>query len=456
MTTLITFISGRRLAVVLGLALLVRLTMLLLLRDTLDFEQPGAAIHGSEAYDAYALNLLSTGVYGREPGVPDASIPPMYSYALAVVYALFGRGFVQVGLFHIALDLAAVGLLYDTARRLFGGERGAWIGFWAGVFTACYPYLVFQNLTLIDTGFWMLLLHLFVWVMLLLRTRPGFDRGTLLLGLAAGLVLGVATLTRPITPPLALLLALWFLFRLPLRAAFVRLLPVALVSAACVGLWIGRNFAQLGAFIPMTTTSGANFWQGNSEWTIPVFQAGYDVQWTKPEGVPSSTTDRDADAQRFAKAFDFLRANPDRIPLLLWTKFVVHWNPQITPLYNPRANERWELDDTGALRVLPADATIAGVTAANVSYNDGLLDRVGRPAHLLYFGGLLLLAIVSVPVTWHLWRDVSLLWFVQLSMTIMYVAFHPSTRYRSPSDPLLFVMSAAALVLLWGRWRQRA
>jgi len=41
-------------------------------------------------------------------------------------------------------------------------------------------------------------------------------------------------------------------------------------------------------------------------------------------------------------------------------------------------------------------------------------------------------------------------------MTIMYVAFHPSTRYRSPSDPLLFVMSAAALVLLWGRWRQRA
>jgi hypothetical protein len=33
-------------------------------------------------------------------------------------------------------------------------------------------------------------------------------------------------------------------------------------------------------------------------------------------------------------------------------------------------------------------------------------------------------------------------------MTLMYVVFHPSTRYRSPSDPLLFVMSAITLATL--------
>lgn len=452
--TLIALIRRHRLALILLLTLLVRLTALFVLRDTLDFQQPGAAIHGSEAYDAYALNLLATGVYGRVPGIPDASIPPTYSYALAGVYGLFGRGFVQVGLFHIALDLLSVALLYAIARRLFNDEIGAWIGFWAGVFTACYPYLVFQNLTLIDTGFWMLLLHLFVYLMIVLRERIQLNRGTVGVALLAGLVLGIGTLTRPITPPLALLLALWFLLRLSLWQTLLRLLPVALLAVAVVGVWIARNAVELGAFIPMTTTSGANFWQGNSEWTIPVLQAGYDVQWTAPTDVPSSTTDRAADALRFTRAFEYLSANPQDIPLLLWTKFLVHWDPRITPLSNPRPNERWQLAGR-ELVIVASDDSIAGVTTANAGYNDGLLDRFGRPLHLIYFGGLLLLALLSVPLTWQRWRTVSLLWLVQLSMTLIYVIFHPSTRYRSPSDPLLFVMSAATVVLLWTRWRQK-
>lgn len=434
------------------LTLSVRLAALIVLQPMLDFTQAGADIHGSEAYDAYALNLLATGVYGREAGVPDAMIPPLYSCALAAVYGLFGRGYWQVGLFHTLLDLASVALLYGIARRLFHGERGRWIGLLGGAFTAGYPYLVFQNLTLIDTGFWMLLLHGFVYCMI--RLRDGAGREVWGWALLAGLALGAGTLTRPVTPPLALLLALWFLFRLPLWPSVARLLPVALVSAAVVAVWIARNWFTLGAFIPMTTTSGANFWQGNSEWTIPVFQAGYDVQWTAPEGIDPTLDARAADAQRFARAFDYLRANSQDIPRLLWTKFIVHWNPQITPLRNPLPNERWRLEG-GQLVVFQAEESITGVTSANVSYNASLLDTVGRPLHLLYFGGLLLLAILSLPLTAPLWRDVSLLWFVQLSMTIMYVAFHPSTRYRSPSDPLLFLMSAATLALLWERWRAR-
>jgi hypothetical protein len=32
--------------------------------------------------------------------------PPLYSYALALVYAIFGRGYWQVGLFHTTLDMS--------------------------------------------------------------------------------------------------------------------------------------------------------------------------------------------------------------------------------------------------------------------------------------------------------------------------------------------------------------
>ena len=77
-------------------------------------------------------------------------------------------------------------------------------------------------------------------------------------------------------------------------------------------------------------------------------------------------------------------------------------------------------------------------------YNDSEFGAA-RVIHRFYFGGLLALALVGVALTLKRWRDVALLWFVQISMTIIYVVFHPSTRYRVPSDPLLFLFSAYTL-----------
>jgi hypothetical protein len=66
--------------------------------------------------------------------------------------------------------------------------------------------------------------------------------------------------------------------------------------------------------------------------------------------------------------------------------------------------------------------------------------------HSLYWGGLFLLGLAGIVLSARYWREVSLLWFVQISMTLVYVAFHPSTRYRVPTDPLMFLFSAYALV----------
>jgi hypothetical protein len=115
-----------------------------------------------------------------------------------------------------------------------------------------------------------------------------------------------------------------------------------------------------------------------------------------------------------------------------------------------------ELSASGELLILPDEGDIEGVTQANVSYDSGLMNTVGRPVHMLYFGGLLALAIVGVILSLKQWRDVSLLWFVQIAMCFVYMIFHPSTRYRAPSDPLLFAFSAYALVWTWHWWRSRA
>lgn len=449
--TLLRRMAAHKLLTVLLLAACVRLVLLVLLADTLDFTRN--AIHGSEAYDVYAQNLLATGVYGREAGTPDALIPPLYSYALAGVYALFGRGYWQVGLFHTALDLLTLVLLYDIGRRLFAQTRyPAWVGALAALFTALYPYLAFQNLTLIDTPLFILLLHLFIWLLIVLREQATLNWRTVLIAIAAGAVLGMTTLARALLPPLAILAAIWFLFRLSWWQTVLRLVPVALVSLLVLLPWMLRGYAIYAAFVPVALNSGENIYQGNNPQTVPLFRAGYDAQWSTPPSGLESVTDRVERNRLLTQAgLDYLRDNPDKIPELLWVKFLVHWSIEITPRRNPQPGETLRLNPaTETIEVLQGE-TIIGVTEANAAYDGGLFDTLGRPVHVLYFGGLLLLSVVGVLLSLRYWRDVALLWFVQISMMGMYLLFHPSTRYRVPSDPLLFLFAAYAVVWL-GSW----
>jgi 4-amino-4-deoxy-L-arabinose transferase-like glycosyltransferase len=450
LNSLFRLLITHRLALLLALCVVVRVAALLALPGIFDFVSSGE-IHGSSTFDVYARNLLATGVYGITPGVPDAMLPPAYSYVLAAVYGIFGRGYWQVGLFHTLLDALSIAMLCAIGKRLLN-ERVGWL---AGLFYALYPYLVFQNLTLIDTPLFMAELHAFVLIAVLLRERPQRDRAAWALAILGGLVLGVSALTRPILMPLAGFVALWFLFRRSLADTFLRLLPVAGVSLLVLAPWILRNQAVYGAFVPASITGGSNFYQGNNPDVIPFLEAGYDVQWTGPNQQIDNPNTPAADNLRMSLALDWLRANPGIIPKLLWTKFLTHWSIDIFPRRNPTTGEAPNPDYVGTAQRGSDDTgepTLGSLPPGDpVAVYDSPGFAAARVVHRLYFGGLLLLALVGVALTLRRWRDVALLWFVQISMTLIYVIFHPSTRYRVPSDPLLFLFSACALVWLWER-----
>ncbi len=448
--------SKHKLFVVIAVAIIARLTLLVAFPQVFAFSEPGAEIHGSEAYDEYAINLVETGVYGRVPGVADAGLPPLYSYVLSLIYRLFGRHYVAVAAAHILFDALSITLLYDICRRLFprDPQRGEGIGALAGLFFALYPYLIFQNLTLNDTALWILLVHLFVWLLLRLRERESLDRGTLLLAAEAGAILGIATLARALLPALALLAVIWFLFKLSWTQTVLRLLPVALVSLLVLLPWLMRSQRIYGDFVPIALNSGENIFQGNNPHSAAVFRAGYDVQWlTAPPDIPPLEQPVRRNNALAAAGWRYLRENPEAIPELLLIKLGVYWNPQVTPLRNLRQGEQLAVDDKGEVVIISGEGSQIGVTAANAAYqDDGLFNVIGRGAHLIYFGGLLLLAVVGVWLSRREWRMLSLLLFAQSSQTLMYLLFHPSTRYRSPTDPLLFVFSAYAALWVVEWW----
>ncbi len=444
-----------KLPLVIGIAVLVRLFLFFALPQHFDFCDAAGEIHGSVAYDEYAQNLLATGEYGRVSGQPDAGLPPLYSYVLALVYRLFGRSCLAVILAHSLFDALSLSLLYAICRRLFP-RRGDWIGALAGLFFALYPYLIFQSLTLNDTALWIFLLHLFVWLLIALRARPVYDRYTLLIALAAGAALGISALARALLPPLALLAALWFLFRLSWRQTLLRLLPVALMSVLVLLPWLWRGYSIYGGFVPIALNGGGNLYQGNNRWTAAVFRLGYDAQWLPAlEDAPPKTEPLRRNNALAAAGWRYLRENPAAISELLWLKFQVYWSAEIRPSKNLRRGERLVGKADGTVEVIRGAGSHVGVTSANAAYAEDSLFGIGGRVHALYFGGLWLLAFAGAWLTRRAWRETSLLVFVQVSQTVMYLLFHPSTRYRSPTDPLLFVFSALALVWLVDWWRGR-
>ncbi|MYI41966.1 MAG: hypothetical protein F4063_08630, partial [Chloroflexi bacterium] len=295
-----------KLAVVVAIAILTRLATLLMLPDVFAYSEPGGEVHGSVAYDEYARNLLATGVYGHSPGVPDAGLPPLYSVILTAIYGVFGRSYLAVALWHIVFDALSIALLTAICRRLtftpprsprrVGGRQNAplpansWgetVGALAGLFFALYPYLIFQNLALNDTALWILLLHTFVWLLVLLGERTQWDKGALFLALAAGIVLGLSALARALLPALALLALPCLALRLGWRGTLLRMLPVAIMSLLVVLPWLLRGAAIYGGFVPIALNSGENIYQGNHPYTTAILRAGYDAQWLPaPQAAP--------------------------------------------------------------------------------------------------------------------------------------------------------------------------
>ena len=417
--------------------------MLLSFPSVFAFERTGV-IHGSEAYDTYARNLLATGVYGLQPGVPDAVLPPLYSILVAGVYAT-GGGLRGVAALHIAMDALSVATLVVIGRRLMPG--GLAVGLLAGLLFGLYPYLVFQGLVLSDTALFVLLLHPFVLSAVLLWERPARAPRTWAVATLGGLALAGATLTRPIVLPLAVLVGVWFLLRYDLRETVARLLPMALVALAAVAPWIARNYVELHAIVPVGASMGSNFWQGNNASTLPLLRAGYDVQWATPDAAIPERPILEREAALLHASLRYLRDHPDQVPELLWVKFHTHWSFDVTPRRNPRTGAET------APRAGTATPKAPDPPAAVVEYSAPLFDRLGRTTHRLYWGTLLVLGVIGMVLVSPAWRSVALLYFVQASMTVVYMIFHPSTRYRAPTDPLFFLFSAFTLVWLWRRAR---
>jgi len=90
--------------------------------------------HADEAlYAGWALSILD-----HDPLLLDAPVdkPPLYLYALAGSFCLFGRSELAARQVSLAASMLGIALVYGLGRRLYSRE----VGFWAALFMALSPF----------------------------------------------------------------------------------------------------------------------------------------------------------------------------------------------------------------------------------------------------------------------------------------------------------------------------
>jgi hypothetical protein len=349
----------------------------------------------------WARNLASAKVGFSPLRTKLVFYPPLYHYFIAVGETAFGS------LAAVKWAQALLGALLVPAVGLVGGRAfGPRAGLAAAAVTAFYPELVW-----FAVHFWSETVFLVLLWWALERLLAADEAAGWTPVIAAGLLWGLAILTRETILYFTPLAALWLGFR---RGTPGRLRAMAfLLAALCVvAPWTWRNWAVYRGFIPVSTAGGLNLFQGNAPLTR---QQVYD----RYRAVPGRL-----EQYRYARRMG-LQAILERQPAWLFEKL-----RDELPLF-------WEADSLalvhikrGAYGGVATGWAVAAALAVLLPYLAVLALAVGGMA--------------AFPLT----RQRGLLTLFLLYYVAIHVATHGFARYRLPAMPVLFVFAGAAWISL--------
>jgi 4-amino-4-deoxy-L-arabinose transferase-like glycosyltransferase len=328
--------------------------------------------------------------------------PPLYPYFIAVPFALFH------GLQAVKWAQVLVGALLAPAVGRIGGHAfGARAGLLAAGIAAFYPELIwfaahFWSETLFMTLLW--------WA--IERLIAAEARGSARAAAAAGLLWGLAILTRETILYLTPLAAAWLAWRARPPRTGRPALAFLLCAVLTVAPWTIRNWMAFRAFVPVATSGGLALFQGNARLTRQEVYDRYEAVHGRIEQY------------RFARREGW-KAIRDRQPAWAFEKL------------RDQMPNFWEADSLALIHIkrgaYGAVPTVAAVAAAVVVIAPYLALLAG------FVAGVALLPVDRIR---------GLLLGFLVGYNALHVVTHGFARYRLPVMPVVFVFAAAGY-LAW-------
>ena len=397
-----TTIEIRHLLATLGIAFLTRLLWALFV--------PVIPVSDPFAYHTFAVNLVHHGVYGWSAEEPTAIWPPGTSVAYALVYAIAGIGQWQVKCFNLAVGLVIVLLTIKLGTRWFNRR----VGIIAGLLVGLWPVFI-EYTTIIGSE--PLFTAALLGILLLFDKIVSDKKHFAWLAAGLGILIGLTSLLRP--PALLFPGLLAFVFLLQKRQIVSSLKLLCITSAftlLVIAPWCARNHALFGQFVAVSTSGGMNLWMGNNPDTTGGYQAPPQIDGANEAQIDQILGNEAAAYIRQAPVAFVMRSAVKMIRLYERETIGLWWNAQ-------GIDSNFGSFGSMAIRVA-SQAFWAGALAlfaigCYCSYRQGLLSFVIHPgvATLVYF-------------------------------TLIYAIIVIQDRYHIPTDPIMAIFGAYAIVRL--------
>jgi len=245
--------TNRFLLVILMLALLLRVLYLVQYHQSPEWEQ-------LTVDNWYHHHWAETVADGNVVGDTTYFRAPLYTFCLGLFYALFGTSLWTARLLGLLIGLASILMTYLLARRI-AGKKPALA---AAALHAIYPTILYFEFELLLDPLFTLLTQMAVYRFLIWLETPG-NRNLLY----AGLIFGLAAITRPSILVAILLVAAWLAERAwRNRTGFLQ-------AVLQVGIFVGgalicilpvtvRNLVIAGDPVLISSQGGINLYIGNN------------------------------------------------------------------------------------------------------------------------------------------------------------------------------------------------
>lgn len=367
-------------------------------------------------YHERALGLIQGQGYTFN-GKATAYWPIGYPLFLAALYKIFGPHLYVAKAANVLIGSLTVGLAYLLGNKLWG----FWPGLIGALSLAFLPSYIEWTSVLCSEVLYTFLLMTSIYIFVCKRPeqQKWYHPAT------SGLLLGTAIIVRANSLLLPfVLIFLYFVFSKSLRRGAVQAAILLLAVVLVIAPVTLRNYLVFHRFIPISTNSGINMWQGNN----PNATGGY--YWpSDPENNPlmpylDDELKRDQIARKLV--VEFIHDNPVKFLKLVTEKIRLYYLGDTSALL-------FSLDP--AYPPLPEALKSTITNLANEYYRIMMLISIFGMASYFYFRKLV--------------RD----WFsfltiigVILYFTALHSVFYAMDRYRFPIMPLFALLSGSGCV----------
>ncbi len=359
--------------------------------------------HGTLFYDL-AVNLASGRGLCTEAGC--AIRAPYYPSFLAAT-TLAGKSYLWVVVPQALMGAGTALCAYLIGKRLFNES----IGMLGSLLTALYPYYVVNDTALEETGMFTFLTALSVFLLLGARSSSGVTGWTM-----AGFVLGAAVLTDETLLPFAVGALLWIGLwgEGSRRRRMDRFVSIASACALLVGVWMARNYMQVGTPV-LTSELGWELWIANNPKTFshhPVESMDRNAEEALSALSPAERQELDGISDEILKsdwfeekAFDYMKAHPLETVRGAARRLLAAFS--------------WSLDPSRE-------------TSVQLMY-------------FISYAPISLLGSLGMILTWRRWKEVGLIYLLFLTFAGIAAIFYADTRQRSYLDVYWIVFAAYVL-----------